>query len=92
MSDYRNETKYDRLDSCNKCGGLNNECESNPFFSDHCGGTKTICIGGTKTICIDCGFEDYWAYGYYESGQDMVGMSKKYVNRKGKLVDVGIGE
>ena len=31
-----------------------------------------------KTICSECGFEDYWAYGWFESGQDMISNCEKY--------------
>lgn len=65
--------EYDQVYSCNKCGGMNNEIkEITSTIESH------ICECITK--CNDCGFEDYWAYGHFESGQEMKGKSKKYYN------------
>lgn len=76
------ETQYHRLDSCNKCGGLNNRNVSfaNPFDADssHC----------AKTKCHDCGHEDLWDTGFFESGMEMVSNCKKYANRNGRLVNL----
>lgn len=57
MSDHG--VQYHRIDSCNKCGGLNRVT----FGSEH--------TGEASTKCTECGFEDYWAYGYFESGGSM---------------------
>jgi hypothetical protein len=32
----------------------------------------------TQTKCQQCGFEDYWAYGYFESGADGLNNCIKY--------------
>lgn len=64
---------YDELGSCNKCGGMNNEVVEVVAID---GGYVSECT----TKCRDCGFEDYWAYGHFESGTEMKGKSKKYCN------------
>ena len=64
-------SKYQCPDSCNKCGGSNNELlNGNPFNPDS--------SGETATKCQDCGFEDYWAFGFFESSQEMVSKAKTY--------------
>ena len=57
---------YDRPDSCNKCGEMNNRYDKNPWD------------GETRTVCTDCGHVDYWAYGHFESGEDGLSAAKKY--------------
>ena len=69
-----NETKYDRSESCNKCGGLNNRAKE----GEH----------EFETLCDDCGHVDYWAYGYFHSGCSGLNNAKKYVNRNGKIVNI----
>ena len=64
-----NKIKYHRIDSCNKCGGKNEA--TSPSVDE--GG-----IYESKTKCTDCGFLDYWAYGFYESSQDMQGKCDTY--------------
>lgn len=61
--------KYHSIHSCNKCNGAN----------------KTIIpsvdergIYESKTKCDDCGFTDYWAYGFYESSQSMESKCNTY--------------
>lgn len=61
--------KYHCYDSCNKCSG-NNELIS-PSMDERG-------IYETKTKCKDCGFEDYWGYGFFESGQEMESKCKTY--------------
>lgn len=82
MSIQKRETQYHRLDSCNKCGGINNKNAgfSNPFSADgsHC----------AKTRCDDCGHEDLWDTGFFESGMEIESKCKKYVNRGGKLINL----
>lgn len=58
--------QYDRPDSCNKCGEMNNRYDKNPWD------------GETRTVCTDCGHVDYWAYGHFESGEDGLNAAKKY--------------
>ena len=63
----RNE--YSVMSSCNKCGGHNNyNAESLDGY--------TVCEA--FTVCSVCGFQDYWAYGHFESGQDGLNASRKY--------------
>ncbi len=53
-------TKYHEPSSCNKCGkGINDFIGFPVTIESH------LCE--TKTKCIDCGFEDYWAYGWFDS-------------------------
>jgi len=51
---------YHKPESCNKCKGLNDFID--PNYCDHYG---LLCE--TKTKCSECGFEDFWAYGYFKS-------------------------
>jgi len=62
-------TDYHNPDSCNKCKGYNeftNEVYINGFISE------------AKTKCSICGFEDYWAYGFFESGSEMKSNCETY--------------
>ena len=61
--------KYHCHDSCNKCSGVN-DCEVTGSIN----GRMSEC----KTKCKDCGFEDYWAHGYFESGQEMQSKCNTY--------------
>jgi hypothetical protein len=54
------EQQYHCYDSCNKCGGVNELIK--PIYEE-CG------IIETTTKCKDCGFDDFWAYGFFESMQ-----------------------
>lgn len=65
-----NQVQYDEKESCNSCGIGQNEVK---VTSHDCG-----YISECETKCKDCGFTDYWAYGFFESGSYMVGKSKKY--------------
>lgn len=64
-------TEYHVKESCNKCAGENElikpSCEEGYAYE-------------TKTKCTKCGFDDYWAYGYFESSQEMESNCKKYYN------------
>lgn len=55
------KSSYQNKRSCNKCGG-NNEL------------LKAIIDDGiiyeVETKCKDCGFQDYWSHGFFESRQD----------------------
>lgn len=66
---------YHRPESCNKCGSMNNEQLSGSFTD-----------GEIKTKCKDCGHDDYWSYGFFNS--EIEPMCKKYVNMNGKLVNI----
>jgi len=63
------EVKYHRLDSCNKCGG-DNRSKPTAFDDDF--------VSEAKTECQDCGFEDFWAYGFYESSEEIISKCKTY--------------
>ena len=54
--------KYHNPDSCNKCKGTN--CFINPSYDSGL-------MSETKTKCEACGFSDYWAFGFFESGSEM---------------------
>ena len=64
---------YDNPNSCNRCGGENivNQTDSIEY---------TMCEAETE--CKDCGFKDYWAYGHFESGAEIVSKCKKYSLQK----------
>lgn len=64
-------TEYHCMGSCNKCAG-ENKIDTVDTINCH------ICEA--KTECKDCGHKDYWAYGFFESGQDMVSNCAKYTN------------
>lgn len=61
--------EYHVMSSCNKCSG-ENEVESTAFDQ---GMTSEA-----KTECKTCGFTDYWAYGFFESGSEMESNCRKY--------------
>jgi len=56
--------------SCNKCGG-ENECQVTDSLDGHT-------ITEARATCSDCGFDDYWAYGFFESGQEGYDECRKY--------------
>lgn len=58
------------MTSCNKCAGDNQVTEVTQSEGGY--------ILEAKTKCNDCGFKDYWAYGFFDSGQDMVSRCKRY--------------
>lgn len=59
-----------------------------PKSCNYCGGTNAIKVVAhldrtmceCKTVCEnkDCGKEDYWAYGFFESSQEIEGKCEKY--------------
>ena len=61
--------EYDCPESCNKCKGAN--VFVTPYYEESQ-------LYETKTICQDCGFYDYWAYGFFDSGGDMVSNCETY--------------
>ena len=61
--------KYHCPESCNKCNG------DNKFILPSYDGSLLL---ETKTACKDCDHEDYWAYGYFESGSDVLDNCDKY--------------
>jgi hypothetical protein len=60
---------YDCPDSCNKCKGYNE------YILPSYEGQTLI---ETSTKCQQCGFEDYWTYGYFESGANGLSNCIKY--------------
>ena len=71
---------YDMPSTCNKCGGANNRLARDPFYEG---------CGETETKCSDCGFDDYWSYGNFESSCDGLNESAKYINDNGSLKVIG---
>ncbi len=61
--------KYHCYDSCNACGEVN-EVEAKALDGVH--------IEEAKTKCKSCGHDDYWAYGFFESSQEMESKCKTY--------------
>lgn len=51
--------EYDDYNICPKCGNHNTVDITETV-------NHTVCE--CSTICNSCGHEDYWAYGFYESG------------------------
>ena len=66
-------SEYHNINSCNKCKG-GNLTSRESFIDWH------ICEAVTK--CSECGFDDYWAYGFFESGSEMESNCEKYSNTK----------
>lgn len=64
------EVEFHCVDSCNKCKGTNS-IEITNILDGHT-------LLEAETVCNDCGFEDYWAYGWFESGQDVESNCEKY--------------
>ena len=63
-------THYDEMTSCNLCGDGENELIVVSIDAGH--------VSECRTKCKSCGFEDYWAYGFFESGSKIDGKSKTY--------------
>jgi hypothetical protein len=72
----KSDTMYHYPDSCNNCGGSNEVTPTD--YVDY-----AMCEAKTK--CKDCGFEDYWAYGLFDSGADGLSNCKKYGIPEGKV-------
>lgn len=62
------EAKYQNPYTCNKCRGENSV-------------SSNLREGESKTKCKGCGFDDFWAYGFFESSQEMVGNAKTYTRK-----------
>lgn len=67
----KEKTEYHIPASCNKCGEINAVDWVSQIEGHLC---------EAKTKCESCGFQDYWAYGFFESSQEMKGKCKKYYN------------
>lgn len=66
------KTEYHSSDSCNCCGSDDVE-HINPSY-------EGALLLETKTKCNQCGFDDYWVMGFYESSQEGFDCCKKYYN------------
>lgn len=63
--------KYDNKYNCNKCG----ETYVNTIkVTDYINNIMCEC----ETTCINCGFKDYWAYGFFESRSDGFNETGRY--------------
>lgn len=62
-------SKYHCKNSCNKCAGDN---------MVHIIDTDDGYISECETTCRRCGYKDYWAHGYFESGAEIESRCKKY--------------
>ena len=61
--------KYHCIESCNACGGAN-EIISPSYEECH--------LIESKTKCLTCGHSDYWAYGFFESSQEIESKCQTY--------------
>ena len=66
-------TGYHNMDSCNLCGNPNSN-------SVNVVDTINGYVSEASTVCGECGHEDYWAYGFFESSQDIESKCLKYYN------------
>lgn len=71
-------THYQNPNSCNKCGEMSNILTNTVY----CDGDS----GETETKCSMCGFIDYWAYGFFESGSEIKNKAQTYQNIGGRLI------
>lgn len=62
--------QYDDPGYCNRCGAKG-VTHTKPVYD-----SNIMCEVYTK--CNACGFEDFWAYGFFESNEEMVGKARKY--------------
>lgn len=62
-------TEYHCYDSCNACVGVNayEVTDSIDYRIMEC-----------ETECKECGHKDYWAHGWFESGQEMESKCRTY--------------
>lgn len=61
--------KYHCMNSCNACGGENELIKT--YTCDYH-------IEEAVTKCKDCGHDDNWSYGFFESSQEMESKCKTY--------------
>lgn len=71
MGDRSQEPMFHEKFSCNKCGKETNDIikVKNSINYD---------IAECETKCSNCGFKDYWAYGYFQSGAQGYDNCTKY--------------
>jgi len=62
------DTKYQNPYTCNKCTGQNNI-------------NGDLREGEAMTECTECGFKDFWAYGFFESSQEMESNASSYTRK-----------
>lgn len=62
-------TEYHNPNSCNKCSG------ENKIISES---YEQGSLSEAKTKCSFCGFEDYWAFGFFQSGSEMISKCETY--------------
>ena len=65
----KGQVQYHCYDSCNRCSRENQLID--PSYDERG-------VYETKTKCKFCEFEDYWSYGFYESGSEMEGKCNTY--------------
>lgn len=63
-------TKYHDPNSCNACGALSN-CLTHESYEEGM-------LLEAETECTVCGFQDYWAYGEFQSGSEGGGNCETY--------------
>lgn len=68
--------EYSVITSCNKCGGKNS-------YNVKSVDGYTTCEA--ETHCTICDFQDYWAYGTFESGKDGFNASQKYTTQGNQI-------
>ena len=73
-------SKYHNKHVCTECGGINSFVK--PSIDE-------IGIYETATKCDDCGFEDYWAYGFFQSLSEPTDRQTAYENFHNAVVDFG---
>lgn len=56
-----NDINYDNERICSKCGGQNDYKVVESINLHPC---------ETETHCTECGWKDYWSYGWYDSRVD----------------------
>jgi hypothetical protein len=66
-------TKYDNVNTCNSCGGKNKL--SNESYLDRIQLLECDCT------CQECGFFDYWSYGFFASREDGFDQCDTYSNK-----------
>ena len=67
------KSEYDVMTSCNKCSGHNNY---------NAAALDGYTVLEAFTVCSVCGFQDYWAYGAFESHLDGFNKSEKYTTEQ----------
>lgn len=66
------KVKYDKLYSCNSCGGENKVTKIISFMSSG--------LDEVNTECKECQYIDFWAYGVFQSRIDGYNECAKYTH------------